>query len=134
MAEKPIMKGGPGRRPMGKPPKVENPGKLMKRLIAYIAKHYAFACICAIICIFISVLANVQGTLFTQTLIDVYILPEIGKANPDFTNLLHAMARVALFYLLGALSTFTSNRIFAIIFCLTASSLIVFARRTESTE
>ena len=80
------IKGGPGhRRPMGKRPKVENPGKLMRRLMAYIMKNYAPHCILAVIGIFVSVLANVQGTMFMQTLIDVYILPVIGMKDPDFS-------------------------------------------------
>ena len=110
------IKGGPGhRRPMGKRPKVENPGKLMRRLMAYIMKNYAPHCILAVIGIFISVLANVQGTMFMQTLIDVYILPVIGMKDPDFSGLLHAMLRVGIFYLIGALSTFVYNRILILV-------------------
>ncbi len=110
------IKGGPGhRRPMGKRPKVENPGKLMRRLMAYIMKNYAPHCILAVIGIFISVLANVQGTMFMQTLIDVYILPVIGMNDPDFSGLLHAMLRVGIFYLIGALSTFVYNRILILV-------------------
>ncbi|MDD7025319.1 MAG: ABC transporter ATP-binding protein, partial [Oscillospiraceae bacterium] len=110
------IKGGPGhRRPMGKRPKVENPGKLMRRLMAYIMKNYAPHCILAVIGIFVSVLANVQGTMFMQTLIDVYILPVIGMKDPDFSGLLHAMLRVGIFYLIGALSTFVYNRILILV-------------------
>ena len=110
------IKGGPGhRRPMGKRPKVENPGKLMRRLMAYIMKNYAPHCILAVIGIFVSVLANVQGTMFMQTLIDVYILPVIGMNDPDFSGLLHAMLRVGIFYLIGALSTFVYNRILILV-------------------
>ena len=106
------FKGGPGRRPpMGKRPKVENPGKLIRRLMAYILKNYAPHCIIAVIGIFVSVLANVQGTMFMQTLIDVYILPMIGSASPDFSGLLHAITRVAGFYAIGICSTFLYNRV-----------------------
>ena len=49
--------------------------------------------------------------LFLQTLIDDYIAPLIGQANPDFTNLLGAIVRVSGFYLLGVVSAFVQARI-----------------------
>ena len=106
-----VFKGGPGRRPMGKRPKVDHPGKLLRRLLAYILKNYAPHCILVLIGIFISVLANVQGTMFMQTLIDDYILPLLGSDNPDFSGLLHAIIRVGGFYAVGIVSTFVYNRI-----------------------
>ena len=63
------------------------------------------------ICIIVSVLANVQGTLFIQSLIDDYITPLMNTSSPDFTPLLFAMARVAGFYLLGAASTFAYSKL-----------------------
>ena len=106
-----VFKGGPGRRPMGKRPKIDHPGKLLRRLLAYILKNYAPHCILVLIGIFISVLANVQGTMFMQTLIDDYILPLLGSDNPDFSGLLHAIIRVGGFYAVGIVSTFVYNRI-----------------------
>lgn len=46
-----------------------------------------------------------------QTLIDGYILPLIGQADPDFSGLLHAIMRVAVFYLIGALASYIYTRI-----------------------
>lgn len=103
--------GGPGRG-RGPRPKVANPGKLLSRVAKYVIKDYMVAIIIVVICIFVGVLANVQGTLFTQTLIDDYILPMLqssGKA--DFSELLHAIQRVAVFYAIGAISTYAYNRI-----------------------
>ena len=77
----------------------------------YIMKNYAVHCILVVICIFITVLASVQGTWFMQTLIDGYILPLIGQADPDFSGLLHAIMRVAIFYLIGALASYIYTRI-----------------------
>ena len=104
--------GGPGNRgPRGPRPKVKDPGKLFMRLIRYIFKNYAIQCITVVICIFITVLASVQGTLFMQTLIDDYIIPLTKQANPDFSNLAHAILRVASFYLLGAVAAYANTRI-----------------------
>lgn len=113
MAEKNTkpVQGPGGRDPKGPRPKVENPGKLFMRLLAYIMKNYAVHCILVVICIFITVLASVQGTWFMQTLIDGYILPLIGQADPDFSGLLHAIMRVAIFYLIGALASYIYTRI-----------------------
>ena len=113
MAEKNTkpVQGPGGRCPKGPRPKVENPGKLFMRLLAYIMKNYAVHCILVVICIFITVLASVQGTWFMQTLIDGYILPLIGQADPDFSGLLHAIMRVSIFYLIGALASYIYTRI-----------------------
>ena len=83
----------------------------MKRLLGYVLKRYWLACAFVVICIFISVLANVQGTMFMQTLIDQYILPMIGTPDPDFGPLAAAILRVAMFYVIGAAATFTYNRV-----------------------
>ena len=113
MAEKNTkpVHGPGGRGPKGPRPKVENPGRLFMRLLAYIMKNYAVHCILVVICIFITVLASVQGTWFMQTLIDNYILPLIGQADPDFSGLLHAIMRVAVFYLIGAIASYIYTRI-----------------------
>ena len=91
--------------------KIENPGKLLKRLLSYVMKKYRISCIAVVVCIFISVLANVQGTMFLKTLIDVYIIPLIGQDVPDFSNLIHAIIKVGGFYAIGVAATYAYNRI-----------------------
>ena len=102
---------GGRRRQMGKRPKVKNPGKILGRILGYTFKNYKIHMIIVFICIIVSVLANVQGTLFIQSLIDDYITPLMNTSSPDFTPLLFAMARVAGFYLLGAASTFAYSKL-----------------------
>lgn len=104
--------GGPGRRgPMGPKPKIENPGKLFKRLMTYMFQNYLPHVIVVVICIFLSVFASIRGTMFMQTLIDGYITPMIGQENPDFSGLANAILRVACFYAVGALAAYVQNRI-----------------------
>lgn len=103
--------GGGRRRQMGAKPKVKNPGKILGRILRYTFKNYKIHMIIVFICIIVSVLANVQGTLFIQLLIDDYITPLMNTSSPDFTPLLFAMARVAGFYLLGAASTFAYSKL-----------------------
>lgn len=102
----------PGPRgPRGPKPKIKNPGKLFARLMGFIFKNYLPACIIVVICIFVSVLANVQGTMFTKNLIDDYIVPLLKTGNPDYGPLLAAMGRVAVFYGIGVISTFAYSKI-----------------------
>lgn len=102
----------PGPRgPQGPKPKIKNPGKLFARLMGFIFKKYLPACIIVVICIFVSVLANVQGTMFTKNLIDDYIVPLLKTGSPDYGPLLAAMGRVAVFYGIGVISTFAYSKI-----------------------
>lgn len=102
----------PGPRgPQGPKPKIKNPGKLFARLMGFIFKKYLPACIIVVICIFVSVLANVQGTMFTKNLIDDYIVPLLKTGTPDYGPLLAAMGRVAVFYGIGVISTFAYSKI-----------------------
>ena len=102
----------PGPRgPRDPKPKIKNPGKLFARLMGFIFKKYLPACIIVVICIFVSVLANVQGTMFTKNLIDDYIVPLIKTGSPDYGPLLAAMGRVAIFYGIGVISTFAYSKI-----------------------
>ena len=103
--------GGPGGRYRGPAPKIKNPMKLLGRLMKYVTKHYLVHCIVVLVCIVISVLANVQGTMFTKTLIDSYIMPLLTAPDPDFSSLAHAILRVAGFYGIGVAATYTYSRL-----------------------
>ena len=102
---------GPGRQPRGMKSQVKNPGELFLRLMKYVLKDYKFHCISVVVLIIVSVLCNVQGTMFMKNLIDEYITPFLLSDNPNFTPLAHAIARVAVFYALGVLATFGYNRL-----------------------
>ena len=101
----------PGRPGKGVGPKVENPGKMLKTLMAYILKSYKIHVGIVVVAIFVSVLANVQGTMFTKILIDQYILPLLQSDQPDFHPLAMAILKVAGFYAIGVASTYLYNRI-----------------------
>ena len=98
---------------MGRPQnKVKYPGKLLMRLINYIFRDYKIHCIAVFILIFVGVIANVQGTMFTRDLIDKYITPFLlSDGTPNFSPLAHAIERVAVFYGIGIVATYAYNRI-----------------------
>ena len=82
-------------------PQLENPGKVFMRLMRYVGKKYWFAYISVFALIIVSVMANLQGTMFTKTLIDDYITPLLISDVKDFTPLMQAILRVAGFYAIG---------------------------------
>ena len=107
-----VVQVGAGRN-RGPRPKVVNPGKILKRILAYVMHLYKFPVIAVLCCIFISVFAQVQGTLFMQTLIDGYITPMLLEKSSDFSGLIRAIARVGAFYAVGILAIFLQNRMMA---------------------
>ena len=102
---------GQGPRPRGMKTEVKDPGKVLMRLLRYVAAGYRFHMIAIMVLIVGSVLANVQGTLFTRTLIDGYIVPLLKSDAPDFSGLARAIGRVAGFYAVGALCAFGWNKL-----------------------
>lgn len=115
----PVVKRMPGRAPRGArgmKSGVEHPLGVFNRLLMYVARQYKIHMIFVFLLIIVSVLANVQGTLFTKTLIDAYILPLLkSKGAADFTPLAHAIFRVAGFYALGALSAYIQKVLMVIV-------------------
>lgn len=105
--------GGPGPRgPRGMKPQLEGKmSDILKRVMALVFKEYKFHLIVVAVCIIGSALASVRGTLFIKTLVDDYIAPLIGVANPDFSNLLSALMSVAMVYIIGVVCSFTYNRL-----------------------
>lgn len=106
---------GPGKRQMGPRPKIEHPFKLFGRVMKFVFSEYPVHLIVVVIGIFVSVLANVQGTMFTKNLIDEYIIPltEVTKAGgvADYGKLLSAICRVAFFYGIGVISSYVYNKL-----------------------
>lgn len=111
MAEEKVVK-GPGARGMrGPKPKLENPGLIFKRIISYVGKKYKLHCVLVLVCILVNALASVQGTMFLRNLVDDYIVPLMSSDNPEYSELLSAMGRVAIFYAFGVIASFSQQRI-----------------------
>ena len=103
------VKGMKGRVPGGQKPSVENPGKVLKRLMDYVMRHYRIHVIVVVLSILTGVVCNAQGTMFMQSLIDDYIVPLLKAPNPDFSGLAGAIGRVAGFYAIGVFATWLYN-------------------------
>ena len=81
------------------------------RVMRYVLKDYKFHFLAVIGCIVISALATLSMTLFTKSLIDVYIVPLMGKINPDFSPLARRLMTLACVLAVGVLCNYSMNRI-----------------------
>ena len=95
------------KKAMGRP---ANPVKIFSRILSYVGKKYRWRLVIVFISIIISAAANAIGISFSQRLIDDYIVPLLGKANPNFAPLAKAIGFMAMIYLSGAILTYVYNR------------------------
>ena len=89
--------------------------KTAKRLISYVTKGHKKQLFFVIICILVSSVVGVIGSLFLKTVIDEYITPLLGVANPDYSGLLSAILTMGIIYLIGAAANYLYNRKMAIV-------------------
>ena len=87
----------------------------LKRLLSYILKNYKKQFIFVFICIIISSIASVAGSLFLQTLIDDYITPLLKDKNPIFTELLQILTVMGTIYIVGILASYLYSRLMAVV-------------------
>ena len=80
------------------------------RLLGYVFRGYKLRFFVVTICILVSAIVTVVGSLFIQKLIDDFITPLSQSPNPDFSGLLKAVGIMAIIYASGVLSTFLYNR------------------------
>ena len=92
-----------------KPP--VNRSRTIRRLMQYVKRGYGFRFLLVLVCILISAIASVSGSLFLGSLIDVYITDLLAMDNPVFDGLLHALILMGCLYLAGALCALAYNRL-----------------------
>ncbi len=98
-------------RRAGSGKRVENPGRILKRVLGYMLKNYRFLFFVVVLCILGSALCTLRGTLFMQSLIDDYIAPLLQAETPDFTGLRNALLSLAASYGLGIVCAYSYNRL-----------------------
>ena len=89
--------------------------KTAKRLISYVTKGHRKQLFFVIICILISSVVGVIGSLFLKTVIDEYITPLLIVSNPDYSGLLTAILTMAVIYVFGAIANYVYNRKMSIV-------------------
>ena len=85
--------------------------KTAKRLLAYVTSSYKPELIAVVICIIMSSIASISVSLSLKFLLDDFIIPLIGKQNPDFTELYRAIVVLGVIFLLGVIATFVYTRL-----------------------
>ena len=86
-------------------------GATIKRLMAYIAGHAKGIFVLSCLCVLVSTVANVSGSMFMQVLVDQYIAPLLLEDNPVFTGLARVLLTMAAIYLIGVLCTLCYSRL-----------------------
>ena len=85
--------------------------KVLGQVLRYMLKNYKFSFLVVVICIIASALCTLQGMLFTQALIDDYITPMLKTGVFEAGPLLGGLSRMAFFYVIGIICSYTYNRI-----------------------
>ena len=102
---------GPGPRGPKNGGKSADPKKSLGKVLRYVMEEYMAACVIVVIGLIISALGILTMTLFMQTLIDQYIMPLMGQADPDFAPLANRLIKLGVVLAAGIISTYAYNRI-----------------------
>lgn len=94
--------------------KTQNALQSLKRLLKYF-KNYKLRFTIVLICIFISAVVGVIGSTFIKTVIDDYITPMVTTGMNNFPALARVLCVLGAIFLLGAVATYTYNRIMVVV-------------------
>ena len=84
---------------------------ILKRLVSYISRNYRKRFILVFICVILTSVSMVAGSLYLQVLIDDYITPLIGASNPNFGPFIGAIGVMIVIYSVGTLAGFIQSRV-----------------------
>ena len=80
------------------------------RLFSYL-RAYRFQLVLVLIGIVLSAGANIAGTYMLKPIINEYIVPWIGSADPDFSGLIGQLAILFAIYTAGIIGAYLYNRL-----------------------
>ena len=86
-------------------------GKTVKRLLKIVTTSYKKRLVLVFVCLLISSVVSVSAPLFIKKIIDDYIVPILGTANPNFDGLRNLILMMSGIFLLGVVTTFIYNRL-----------------------
>ena len=89
----------------------KNMGKVLGRTLGVMWKDYKWHCVAVLVCIVVTVVAQLYGTLFLQKLYDAYIVPMIQTGDADFHPLLIQLIKVGVVYAIGVFTSWAYNRL-----------------------
>ena len=83
----------------------------LQRMFNFVMKHYRWAIVVVLACVFISSITSLISSLFTKTLIDDYIVPLTQVENPQYQSLAQTLFKLALILFFGTVCSYTYNRL-----------------------
>lgn len=81
------------------------------RLFKFVMKNYKFSFLAVAVCIVVTACTTLASTLFTRTLIDDYITPLMGQAQPDYGPLAVTLVKLGTVLIFGALCSYLHSRL-----------------------
>ena len=94
-------------RGFGKP---KNTKKTISRLLKYMG-NYKYLWIFVFICVLISSAASVIGSYLIKPALNDYIIPLIGKQNPDFSGFIKLLVGIMGLFIVGVIASWTNSRL-----------------------
>ena len=89
----------------------KNMGKVLGRTLGIAWKDYKWHMLGVVVCILLTVAAQLNGTLFLQKLYDEYIDPMIESGSVDFHPLLMQLVQIGAVYVIGVFASWAYNRL-----------------------
>ena len=89
----------------------KKPMETAKRLLKYVTGTYKAEFIFVFVCILVCSIASISVSISMKFLLDDYIIPLIGQANPNFAGLYQALAVLGCIFLLGVIGSFCYTRL-----------------------
>ena len=106
---------GPRPRNMGPRPKIDNPGRIIKRIFSYLRGKNRFYFIVVLICIITVAVATTTSSVFLGSLIDDYVVPLLGQQTADFHPLLIALIKLGALFAVGVFASWLQSYLMAIV-------------------
>lgn len=101
---------------MSKKPKVsKDTMKTAGRLLKYVMGNYKKQFAIVIVCILLCSIATISVSFSMKFLLDDYILPLVGQADPNFGGLYQALTVLAAIFLLGIIGSYVYSRLMVVI-------------------
>ena len=104
--------GGPKERAQAGFQKVDKEKRAtLLRMFGFVFRHYGWAIVVVLVCVFIASLTSLVSSLFTKVLIDDYIVPLTQVANPEYQSLAQTLFKLGLILFFGTVCSYAYNRL-----------------------
>ncbi len=104
--------GGPKERAQAGFQKVDKEKRAtLLRMFGFVFRHYGWAIVVVLVCVFIASLTSLVSSLFTKVLIDDYIVPLTQVTNPEYQSLAQTLFKLGLILFFGTVCSYVYNRL-----------------------